>query len=175
MLELLPVLIFFIAYQQYGLYVATFALMAVTTLSLGYTWWRDRQVPLHKLVLLGVVLVLGGATLWFQDEAYIKWKPTVVYWIGGLVLLVNRCIGKSPLIPRLFTVPLPASVSGKLEVSWMLFLFGMGGLNLWVATHYATATWVQFKVFGTLGVLVVFIFAQALFLSKHITQAPQDI
>jgi intracellular septation protein len=123
---------------------------------------------------LGLVVVLGGATVWFQSETFIKWKPTLLYWVmAGAFLLGPLLFGKN-LLKLLMgaQLQLPAPVWQRLNAAWVLFFAAMGALNLWVAYSFSTDTWVNFKLFGGIGLMLLFTLAQGLYLSRHMTDEP---
>ncbi len=127
--------------------------------------------PVDRMLWAGlaVVVVLGGLTLWFHDETFIKWKPTIIYWLMGAGFLVTEVIlGKKLLAQMMGGIEAPDFVWRKLGWAWVLFFGGMGVLNLWVAFNFPTDTWVSFKMWGSLGLTLVFTLAQGVYLSRHI-------
>jgi intracellular septation protein len=120
-------------------------------------------------VSLGVITVFGGATLLLHDETFIKWKPTVLYWLFGVTLLTGEFVFRKNLIKAMMgkQMTLPDAVWRKLLLSWTGFFSVMGVLNLYVAFNYSTETWVNFKLFGGMGLMLVFAVLQALMLAKH--------
>jgi intracellular septation protein len=125
-------------------------------------------------VNFAVIVFFGGATLWLQNEAFIKWKPTVLYWLFGVVLLVSKyLLGKNLMQKLLGTkVSMPDIAWNKLNLSWALFFMIAGGLNLFVAFSglFTESQWVNFKVFGLMALLIVFVIAQSIWLGKHMQQ-----
>ena len=118
---------------------------------------------------LAVVVVLGGLTLWFHSELFIKWKPTIIYWLMGAGLLVSEVIMKRDVLSQMMggQIDAPESVWRRLTWAWVAFLFGMGVLNLYVAFNYSTDLWVTFKMWGSLGLTFAFTLIQGVYLSKH--------
>ncbi|HEY6087392.1 MAG TPA: septation protein A [Burkholderiaceae bacterium] len=135
---------------------------------------RGRRVDTMLWVSLVLVVVLGGLTIWFHSETFIKWKPTLLYWVmAGAFLLGPLLFGKNLL--RLLLgeqLQLPDAVWQRLSWAWVAFFAGMGGLNLWVAYTFSTDTWVNFKLFGSIGLMLVFTVAQGLYLSRHLPDEP---
>ena len=172
--DVFPVLLFFIAFKVYDIYVATAVAIAATFVQIGWVWLRHRKVDTMLWVSLAVIVVFGGATLLLQDETFIKWKPTVLYWLFGVALAVAAGIFKKNLIRALMEkqVTLPDMVWGKLLASWIGFFVAMGALNLFVAYNFSTDAWVNFKLFGGLGLMLVFVVLQALMLGKYIEDKP---
>ena len=168
--DIFPVVLFFIAFKVYDIYVATAVAMGATFLQIGWVWLRHRKVDNMLWVSLAVIVVFGGATLLLQDETFIKWKPTVLYWLFSEVLAVAALAFRKNLIRAMMEtqVTLPEVVWGKLLASWIAFFAMMGALNLIVAFNFSTDAWVNFKLFGGIGLMLVFIVLQGLMLARHI-------
>ena len=168
--DIFPVILFFIAFKVYDIYVATAVAMAATFLQIGWAWLRHRKVDTMLWISLAVIVVFGGATLLLQDETFIKWKPTVLYWLFSAVLAVAALAFRKNLIRAMMEtqVTLPEVVWGKLLASWIAFFALMGALNLVVAFNFSTDAWVNFKLFGGIGLMLVFIVLQGLMLARHI-------
>jgi intracellular septation protein len=120
------------------------------------------------LVTLGILVVFGGLTLVLHDPVFIKWKPTVVNWLFAVFFLGSRFIGQRTLVERMMSqaITVPTAVWLKLNWAWTLFFIAIGLVNIFVAYNYSEATWVNFKLFGMLGLTLVFVFAQAIYLSR---------
>ena len=171
--DFLPVLLFFVTFKVWGIFAAT-AVAIVTTLGqIGWLWRRTGHVEPMQWVSLGVIVVFGGATLLTQDETFIKWKPTVLYWLMGSALWLGLFVWRRNFLKSLMgdKLQLPDEVWRVLLHSWALFFAVMGVLNLWIAYHFDTETWVSFKLFGGMGLMLVFILAQAMYLGRYL---PQD-
>jgi len=168
--DIFPVVLFFIAFKVYDIYVATAVAIVATFVQIGWTWLRHRKVDNLLWVSLAVIVVFGGATLVLQDETFIKWKPTVLYWLFALVLAVAVLAFRKNLIRAMMEtqVTLPEVVWGRLLASWIVFFALMGVLNLVVAYNFSTDAWVDFKLFGGIGLMLVFIVLQAFMLARHI-------
>jgi intracellular septation protein len=149
---------------------ATVVVILATLAQILWLVARGRKIDTMLWVSLGLVTALGGATIYFHSESFIKWKPTVLYWVMGGALLVGQLgFGKNGIQKLMGAqLSLPDAVWRKLNYSWIAFFALMGLLNLWVAFSFPTATWVNFKLFGGLGLMVVFVMAQAIFLNKHV-------
>src|SRR5690606_17416752 len=134
-------------------------LIAATLLQVGYTWVKERKVQRAHLITLVFVVVLGGLTLLFQDDTFIKWKPTVVNWIFAAVLFVSAFIGERNLLQRMLesNMSLPPHVWRNLNYSWVIFFLASGALNLYVAYNFSQDFWVNFKLFGLLGITLLFV------------------
>lgn len=170
LVDFFPIVLFFVAYKFGGIYVATSVAIVTCVIQVGYEWFRYRKVEMMQWVTLGLIVLLGGATLLLHNEIFIKWKPTVINWVLALLFLGSHYIGKEPLIKRMMSsqVSLPEAVWSKLSFSWVGFFFVSGLANIYVAYHFSTNTWVDFKLFGVLGLTVIFVLLQAVYLSKYV-------
>jgi intracellular septation protein len=150
--------------------LATAVVMAATAVQIGWLLARGRRVDTMLWISLALVLVLGGATLWFHSETFIKWKPSVLYWIMGASLWVSHTIFRHNLLHALMggQIDLPSAVWQRLNFAWIAFFGLMGLLNVYVAYSYPTAVWVNFKVFGSLALMLIFLVVQALYLSRYL-------
>ncbi len=168
--DFLPILLFFVAYKLADIYVATGVLIVVTLAQVGWIWLRQRRVEKIPLFTAALVLVLGGATLLLHDPVFVKWKPTVVNWLFAVAFLGSRFIGRKTLLERMMggQLELPSPVWVKLTFAWAIFFLVMGLANLYVAYTFDENTWVNFKLFGMLGLTLVFVLAQALYMSRHL-------
>ncbi|OFZ68797.1 MAG: septation protein A [Betaproteobacteria bacterium RBG_16_58_11] len=158
--------------KQIPILIATAIAIIATFVQIGWVWFRHCKVDTMLWVSLGLIVVFGGATLWLHDPTFIKWKPTVLYWLFAVTLLVSDYVFKKNLISVMMKgqVKLPSPVWRRLNLSWVLFFAGMGVLNLYVAFNYSESTWVNFKLFGFMGLMLVFIVLQGLMLSKHMEE-----
>lgn len=170
--DLFPVLLFFGAYWfSRDMFVATSVAIAATVLQVASAWLRHRKVEIMQWVSLGLIVVLGGATLLLHDKHFIMWKPTVLYWIMGVGLLIGELAGKNGIRALVGQqMELPAAVWRKLNYAWVAFFALMGALNLFVAYRFSENVWVNFKLFGGLGLMFAFVIAQSLFLSKYLEE-----
>jgi len=169
--DLFPIILFFLTYKLYDIYVATAVAIAAAFVQTGLYWLKHRKFENMHLVTLAILIVFGGLTLVLRDPIFIKWKPTVVNWLFGAVFLGSRFIGKRTLVERMMShaITVPGPVWVKLNWSWVAFFMGMGVLNLYVAYNYSEDTWVNFKLFGMMGLTIAFVFIQAFFLSRYMT------
>jgi intracellular septation protein len=150
--------------------LATVVVIVATALQVLWLKAKGRKVDTMLWVSLALVVFFGGLTIWFHSETFIKWKPSVLYWVMGLALwLVPLITGKNLLRTLLGEqLDLPPTVWHRLNFAWIAFFGLMGLLNLWVAYTFSTDTWVNFKLFGALGLMFAFTFAQALYLSRYL-------
>lgn len=174
--DIFPVILFFAAFKIYGIYVATAVAMAATVLQISWVWARHRKVDNMLWVSLGLIVVFGSATLLLQDETFIKWKPTVLYWLFSAVLTVSALIFKKNLIRAMMEkqITAPDPVWRKLLAGWIGFFAVMGVLNLYVAYAYDTDIWVNFKLFGGIGLMLLFVIAQAVVLAPHMKERESE-
>lgn len=176
LIDFLPIVLFFFAYKLYGIYVATAIAILASSILVTITWYKNRRLEMIQLVTLFTIVILGGATLIFHNEMFIKWKPTVINWILAAIFLGSQYIGDKPLIQRLMqhAVELPKQVWHKVNMSWVTFFMLIGCANIIVAYKFSTDTWVNFKLFGVLGLTIVFVVAQAIYLTKHLQHKHQQ-
>jgi intracellular septation protein len=152
--------------------LATVVVVLATLAQVAFLLARGRKVDTMLWVSLVLVVVLGGLTVWFHSETFIKWKPTLLYWVmASAFLLAPLLFGKNLLRTLLGEqLQLPDPIWARLNWAWVGFFSVMGALNLWVAFNFATDTWVNFKLFGAMGLMFVFVIAQGLFISKYLPE-----
>jgi intracellular septation protein len=150
--------------------LATVVVIFATILQIAYLLARGRKIDLMLWVSLILVVALGSATIWFRSETFIKWKPSVLYWVMGLAFWLSQLLFRKNLLQALIggQLTLPAPVWQRLNLAWITFFGVMGVLNLYVAYNYSTDTWVNFKLFGGIGLMVLFTLAQGLYLSRYL-------
>lgn len=172
LIDFFPIILFFAAFKVWGIYTATAVAIAATVVQLAYMRMRHGRIEAMQWLSLGVIVVFGGATLLAHSETFIKWKPTVLYWLMGGALMVGQVLLKKNFIRSLMgaQVELPEVAWTRLNWAWTGFFLVMGCVNLWVAYTFDTDTWVNFKLFGSLGLMVVFIIAQAFYLSRYMEE-----
>ena len=170
--DLFPVILFFIAFKLQGIYAATAVAIAASFAQIGWLWLRGRKIDMMLWASLAIIVVFGSATLLLHDETFIKWKPTVLYWLFAAVLSVSALLFHKNLIRAMLgeQIQMPDPAWSKLNFSWAGFFACMGVLNLYVAFNYPTDTWVNFKLFGGMGLMLAFVIAQGLFLAKYMEQ-----
>ena len=173
--DLFPVILFFVAFKVSGIYVATAVAMGATVAQIAWVWFRHRKVEPMLWVSFGVIVVFGSATLLLQDETFIKWKPTVLYWLFAGTLAMAQVAFRKNLIRAMMgkQMQLPDPAWTRLLWSWAGFFAFMGVANLYVAFNYATDIWVNFKLFGGMGLMIAFVLAQAVFLARHLEEATE--
>ena len=150
--------------------LATVVVIIATSLQVGLQLVRGKKVDLMLWITFALVTVLGGATIWFHNATFIKWKPSILYWAMGLAFLISQLIFRKNLLQTLIgdKLELPTLVWQRLNFAWIGFFVFMGVLNLYVAYSFSTSTWATFKAFGATALMLVFTVAQGSYLSRHI-------
>lgn len=174
--DLFPVILFFIAFKVFNIYVATAVAIAATIVQIAWTKWRHGKVDVMLWVSFAIIAVFGGATLLLQDETFIKWKPTVLYWLFSAILLFSNLLFNKNLMRTLLheKIAMPLHVWHRLNLLWSLFFAALGFINLYVAFNYSTDAWVNFKLFGFTGLMVVFILGQSMWLAKYVDEKKES-
>lgn len=169
--DLFPVILFFVAYKVADIYVATGVAIVASVLQIVWLMMKKRPIQVMQWVSLGIIVVFGGLTLVLQDEAFIKWKPTILYWSFAAGILLASLLGKNPVQHLMGgQIQLPEPVWKTLNRLWLGFFLLMGIVNLKVAYTFSTEVWVNFKLFGTTALTLVFVLAQGFYLSKHLKE-----
>jgi len=201
--DLLPIILFFLMFKLYpdwttaeqaqciagacipggkegAIYAATLVAIIASIVQVAFNWIKYHKVENMQVVTMVLITLLGAATIIFQDETFIKWKPTVVNWAFALAFFGSQYIGKKPIIERMISDNIELddpSTWRRLNHLWIGFFISTGFINLYVAYQYSTETWVNFKLFGFLGMTVVFVIVQSIYLAKHIVneeEAPNE-
>ena len=186
--DFFPVILFFVAYKVADIYAATAVAIAASFVQVGWVKFRGRRVEPMLWASLAIIAVFGGATLLLQDETFIKWKPTVLYWLFGTVLAGTALFGRNLIRAMLSEqMQLPEPIWARLNLSWIGFFAFMGALNLYVAFSFSESycanvndvflnnkcqndVWVNFKLFGGMGLMLLFVLAQAMVLARYIEE-----
>lgn len=194
--DLMPVLLFFGAYKLAGkneqtafelasgwlgqgiqaaqapILIATCVAMAASFGQIAWVWSRHRKVETTLWISFAVIVLFGGATLLFHDPTFFKWKPTVLYWLFGGTLAVAALAFDRNLIRTMLEsqIRLPDPVWTRLNIAWAGFFLLMGCLNLVFAYGFSEEAWVNFKLFGGMGLMLVFVLLQGLYLSRHLEE-----
>jgi intracellular septation protein len=194
--DLLPVILFFVAFKVAGnntdgaasvvtsllgadiapaqapILLATAVAIVATFLQVAWLLVRGKKVDTMLWISLAIIVVFGGATLLLHDETFIKWKPTVLYWLFAAILLGGKLMFRRNLIKAMMEKQLvvPEPVWDKLNVSWIAFFSVMGLVNLYFAFTFSTETWVNFKLFGAFGLMLLFVIVQGVWLHKYVEQ-----
>jgi intracellular septation protein len=167
--DLFPIILFFVAFKFADIYTATAVAIGATIAQILWLKLRGKHVEVMQWISLGVIVVFGGLTLMLHDEAFIKWKPTILYWLFASGLLAARVFGRNLMKTFMGAqMTLPEAVWDRVNQMWILYFLVMGALNIWVAYSWSTDIWVNFKLFGTLGMTLVFVLLQGVYLSRFL-------
>jgi len=155
--------------EKPGIYLATLLAIIASVGQIAWVKLRGHKTDTMMWVSLGIIVLFGGATLWLHDENFIKWKPTVLYWIFAAVIFGSALLGRN-VIKSLMKeqMELPDAAWGRLNASWGGFFAFMGVANLFVAFNFSTDTWVDFKLFGSLGLMLLFVIGQSMMLTRYL-------
>jgi intracellular septation protein len=169
LLDFFPIVIFFIGFKLYGIYVATAALMVASLLQMSYCFIKYRKIEQMHLVTLILVLVFGMLTLFFHNDRFIQWKVTVINWLFSAVFLISPLFMKKSPVQYLMEkhIKMPDNAWKRLNFSWVIYFLFLGAINLYVAYFFSLDAWVNFKLFGLLGLTIVFVLAQGVYLKKY--------
>ena len=171
--DLFPVALFFVAIQIWDIFVATAVAIGATIIQVGWLLARRRKVEPMLWASLAIIVVFGGLTLYLRDKTFILWKPTVLYWLFGTVLAGGALAGRNVIRALLSDqMRLPDPVWSRLNWSWVVFFAFMGVANLYVAFNYSEKIWATFKLFGGMGLMLLFVVVQSLVLAKYMQDEP---
>jgi len=175
--DFIPVILFFVTFKLYGIYVATTVGIVATALQVITTRIFKKRFDKQQIITFVVFLFFGGMTLYFHNPIFVKWKPTIVFWIFGLVLLGGSFIGKKNLVQRMMEkvvqgkAEVPRVAWKTLNIAWISFFALMGAINIYVAYSFSTDTWVNFKLYGILILVLLFSFLQGMYLARYIEES----
>ncbi|SRR6266566_9258716 len=181
--DLFPLLLFYAAYKFSDIFTATAVAMVASLVQIGGYWWRHRRFETVHLVGLGVIIIFGGLTLFMHDSTYVKLVPTIAKWSFAAILLGAQFFAKKTPVEYLMgeQIALPAFVWRRINISWAIFFLLLGALNLYVAFFYGAELdaqtreriWVDFKLWGVVGLSLVFVVIQALFMARYVQPKSQ--
>ena len=202
LLDFFPVVLFFIVYKFFGdippqwiepvnhlpfvsidpkeprdaIYFATLTIIIATIIQNIGHWLLFKKLEKMHLISLGILLAFGTLTLAFKDPLFIKWKVSIFNWIFAAVIIGSQYIGKKPLIERMMShaIAVPKAIWNRVNFGWGLFFALVGFVNIYVAYNFSEKTWVDFKLFGVLGMTIVFMIAQGIYLAKHAQEVDDD-
>ena len=174
--DFLPIIVFFVVFQLRDIYAATAAIVVVMAVQIAIQWLRERKVNNMLLVSGILVAVFGGATLLLRDPIFIQWKPTIVYSLFTAAFLGSRYIGKRTLTERIMgeAISLPSAMWRQLNLIWVANFLVLGAANLYVVYNFSEAVWVNFKLFGTLGLTLITVIAQAVWIAARTPEHTQE-
>jgi len=167
--DFFPVILFFITFKIWGIYTATAVAIASSALQIILIRIKYHRFDIMHLITFCVLLFFGGATLFAKDPMFIKWKPTVAYWIFAIIFLSFKLINKKTFLERILSkkIKLPQKIWNILNISWIIFFTIIGSINLYFAYNYSIDTWVTFKLFGIVSATFIFGLIQSFYISKH--------
>ena len=178
LLDFFPLIVFFGAYKFYDIFVATAVAITASVLQVGFFWVRRRKFETTHLITLAVIVIFGGMTLIFRNDIFIKWKPTIVNWIFAAIVLASLIGQRRTVLEFLLgkKIHLPVTIWRKVNLAWGLFFLVAGALNYYVAFVFRseldpqlrTDLWVNFKVFGLMGLTLVFAVIQMMLVARYI-------
>jgi len=202
LIEFLPIILFFAAYQLYSLipasiiesinsvmpfalspsnqsdsiYFATLVAIVVSGLSVLIYFIKHRGFNKNQTITFVLFLIFGGATLFLRDPTFIKWKPTVINLVFALIFLGSAFIGDKPLSQRFLgnAIEAPNTIWNKLNTAWIIFFLFVAAINLYIAYNFSEEIWVNFKLFGMMGLTIAFIIIQMIILNRYITVKPEE-
>jgi intracellular septation protein len=168
LIDFFPVFAFFVAYKAFDIYVATSVLIITFSLQFLFDWRKNRKINKMHLTSLILVIIFGGITLTLKDEKFIQWKPTVVNWLFAAAFLLMPLFTKQTVVQRILgqNIKLPSNLWVQLNLMWVTFFLISGAANLYVVYHYDESTWVNFKLFGLLGLTLLFVVLQGIWLTR---------
>jgi len=171
--EYLPLIIFFVFYKFGDVYWATGSLIVTSALQILYYIIKKQPIPKRNWIFFALIAVFGGLTIFFHDDTFLKWKVTIINGLFAVALLVSNTFFNKNLIKEMMgeSLPLPDNIWGKLNVAWAIFFLTCAVLNIYIAYNFSLETWVNFKVFGLMGLTFVFAISTILALYKYL---PQD-
>ena len=179
--DFFPLVAFLIAFyypedREQGIYLAIQVLIIASAIQIIIYWLITRKFEKMHVITLVLTVILGGATLLLKDVRFIKWKPTAVNWVFALVFLGSQFIGKKPIIRRMMdhAISVPDEIWTKLNIGWVVVFIFSGIANLYVVYNFSTEFWVNFKVYGLLGLTFIFAIAQAMYMSRYIEDIKEE-
>lgn len=172
LIDFFPIVVFFVAYKVYGMYVATAAIIVAMAVQIAYQWVRHRKVNNMLLVSGALVALLGGITLALRDPVFLQWKPTVVNWLFAAAFLGSQMFGEKTLTERVMghAMELDQALWRQLNLIWVVNFLVLGIANLYVVYNFDEATWVNFKLFGMIGLTLLTAVGQAIWISMRTAQ-----
>lgn len=170
--DLLPVIFFFIAYQIYDIYVATAVAIVTGLIQVVYSHFKHGKAEKMQWITLGLLLLFGGLTLLLRDPTFIKWKPTIVNWLFAGAFYFSGYLMDRNLLQKMMdhAVTMPEQAWQRLNLIWVGFFIFSGALNLYVAFNFSEETWVNFKLFGLMGLTLAFVIGQGFYIARYMTE-----
>lgn len=176
--DFFPTIVFFIVYKFFGFFPATYAIIVASVIQVALNWLKTRKIEPMHIILLALVLVFGGLTIYFHDAEFLMWKVSIVNWLLGAVMIASHFF-KTNILEYIFSysarqqqqeLNIPAYLTTRLNIAWGIFFLILGTINIIIAHTFSLNAWVDFKVFGILGLTIVFAFGQGFYLMKHMKE-----
>ena len=176
-IEYFPLLVFFIINSIAGIYWATGSLIVAAFVQIFYYKFKKEKIPAKQWIIFGLIVVFGGLTIYLQNDAFLKWKVTIINAFFAAALLISNTLFKKNIIKEFLSesLSLPENIWSRLNLAWALFFLFCSGLNYYIAFNYALDTWVNFKVFGLTGLMFLFSITSILFLYKYLSVEADEI
>ncbi|MCL4167934.1 UNVERIFIED_CONTAM: hypothetical protein GTU68_009283 [Idotea baltica] len=176
LIEFLPIILFFAGNESDSIYFATFVAIVISGITVLMHFIKHRDFNKNQTITFVLFLIFGGATLFLRDPTFIKWKPTVINLVFALIFLGSTFIGDKPLAQRFLgnAIDAPRSIWNKLNAAWIVFFVFIAAINLYIAYNFSEEIWVNFKLFGMMGLTIAFIIIQMIILSRYITVKPKE-
>lgn len=177
--EIIPVFLFFLAFKFFDIYIATIVGIFATLLQVLFTRVFLNRWDKKQLITLAIFIFFGGMTLYFHNPIFVKWKPTVIFWVFSLIIITSQLFTPRPLMQRLMGGMLegrgvvPQYVWNRLNIIWAIFFLTLGSINLYIAYHYSNEAWVNFKFYGITSALILLSVFQAIYLTKYLSESSQ--
>ncbi len=174
--DFFPTLIFFIIYKFFGIFPATYAIIIASIIQISVLWFKNKTIEPMHIILLVFMLIFGGLTIYFHDVHFLMWKVSLINWLIGSVMILSHFFKKN-ILQFFFDfagsqtnspLEIPTRIMANLNLAWGVFFISMGILNWYIAFHFSLNTWVNFKVFGMIGLTLVFAVLQSIYLYRHI-------
>ena len=167
--DFFPIVFFFVTYRWFGIYAATVVAMIASGVQVMSYYIKHQRLEAMHWISFVLIVLLGGATLFFHNPWYIKWKPTGIYWVMACVIAGSQWIGDKTVVQRMMEkhIVLPIHVWLRLNSAWAFYFMLLGSLNLYIAYYFSTDAWVNFKLFGGAGLTFAFVFLQAFYLTRY--------
>jgi intracellular septation protein len=175
--DFFPLILMFAAYKMFDIYVATAVAIAATLIQVSYLKLRGKKVEPMMWIGLGVIVVMGGATIFFKNEMFVKWKPTIIFSAMAVAIGISQFGFKKNPIAVIFNnqITAPDALWRKLAAAWIVFLLALAAINLYFAYYQSTDAWFAMKTFGDMGLFLTFILAQMFWLYPYMPKDEEPV
>ena len=168
--DFLALILFFATYwYTHDVRIATAVAVIIGVLQAAFTWYKSKKLETMQAVNLAIIVIFGGATIVLNNPIFVMWKPSILFWATASALIISQMMGKNGMkILMQKELNLPNNIWLQLNIAWMIFLTVMGIINLIVAYSFSFDFWISYKTFGGLGLMILFVLGQGIFISKHL-------